>query len=60
MKSSTSNPGAATKKAGPQGDAQKVADVNSLILKDILIELKINNAILNEVHDLRVNEQDVK
>jgi len=59
-KGSTSNPGAATKKAGPQGESDKVADVNSLILKDILVELKINNQILNEVHDLDVNERDIK
>ena len=29
-------------------------------LKEMLLELKINNKILNEVHDLTVNEQDVE
>lgn len=45
---------------GMQGDALKVADENTLILKQILVEQKITNKILNEVHGLYVNEEDLK
>ena len=37
----------------------KTIDDNTHLLQQILVELKINNKILNEVHDLHVNEQDV-
>ena len=42
------------------GESSKVVEENSKLLKEVIIELKINNRILNEVHDLDVNEQDIK
>ena len=38
----------------------RVLDENSHLLKELLLELKINNYILNEVHDLSVTEKDIK
>ena len=46
--------------AGLLGSLLKVTEESSHFLKDILVELKINNKILNEVHDLNVTELDVK
>ena len=37
----------------------KTIDDNTHLLQQIVVELRINNKILNEVHDLDVNEQDV-
>jgi len=59
MKQGTSNPTADIKKSGPKGESAKVVEVNSHLLRNILVELRITNKILNEVHDLSVNEQDV-
>lgn len=41
-------------------DAIKVTEENSRILQEVLVALKINNKILNEVHDLNMNELDIK
>jgi len=30
------------------------------LIKQVVIQLKINNKILNDVHDLKVNEKDIK
>ena len=46
--------------SGIKGDAIKTSGEQEHLLKQILVELKINNKILNEVHDLNVNEQDIK
>ena len=48
------------KTSGAKGDSLKVVSDQEYLLKSILIQLKINNKILNEVHDLNVNEQDIK
>ena len=45
---------------GIQKDALKTSDENSLLLKEVVKQLKINNKILNEVHGLYVNEQDIE
>ena len=37
-----------------------VVDANTEILREILVELKINNIILNEVYDLTVTQQDIR
>ena len=38
----------------------KTFDENNLLIKEVVKQLKINNKILNEVHDLTVNELDIK
>ena len=45
---------------GINGDALKTLDENNLLLKEVVKLLQINNKILNEVHDLNVNEQDIR
>ena len=44
---------------GVKGDAIKVIEEYNHLLREVVIQLKINHAILNEVHDLYVNEQDI-
>ena len=46
--------------SGLKGDSLKVIEENSNLLKEIIIQLKINNYILNEVHDLNVTEKDIR
>ena len=46
--------------SGIRGDALKVTDENTLLLKEVSISLKILIKILNEVHDLNVNETDIQ
>ena len=42
-------------------DSLKVIDLTDREIQEkILVELKISNAIQNEVHDLKVNELDIK
>ena len=46
-----------------QGDSEApltTVDANTDLLKDILVELRITNRILNEVYDLRVTQTDLK
>ena len=46
-----------------QGDSDPpltTVDANTDLLKDILVELRITNRILNEVHDLTVTQLDLK
>ena len=45
---------------GIGSDALKVIDENSRLLNEMIIQQKITNVILNEVHDLEVNELDIK
>ena len=46
--------------SGIEGDSLKVLEENSKLLKEIILELKVNNYILNEVHGLNVDEKDIK
>ena len=46
--------------SGIRGDSLKVLEDQSYLLEEILIELKINNYILNEVHDMNVTEKDIR
>lgn len=48
--------------AGPLDDGSlKISDSSIYnLLREVVKQLKINNKILNEVHDLDVNEQDIK
>ena len=46
-----------------QGDSEApltTVDANTDLLKDILVELRITNRILNEVYDLNVTQLDLK
>ena len=45
---------------GEDNDSSKVVGEQEHLLKEILVELKINNKILNEVHDLYVGEEDIE
>ena len=45
---------------GQENDELKTSDTNTHLLKEVIKLLKINNQILNEVHDLNVNELDLK
>ncbi len=45
---------------GLEGDAVKVITEVGEDIKQVVTQLKINNRILNEVHDLNVNEMDIK
>jgi len=60
MSTSTSNPGASAKKLGTDKDTLKVEDINSDLLKEILIELKINNQYLLILTDETVKEEDIE
>jgi len=44
---------------GKKGESLKVTSEEGLLLQQILLELKIVVKILNEVHDLNVNERDL-
>jgi len=44
---------------GLKGDASKVIEENSYLLKEVLVELKINNAILSEAFEIEVTERDL-
>ena len=46
--------------SGIRNDALKTSEENSNLLEEVVRQLKINNQILNEVHDLYVNETDIK
>ena len=41
-------------------DALKVADENTIALRQLIVEQRITNKILNEVHDLHVDEEDLR
>ena len=46
-----------------QGDSEPpltTVDANTDLLKDILVELRITNTILNEVYDLNVTQMDLR
>ena len=46
-----------------QGDSEATlttVDANTDLLKDILVELRITNRILNEVYDLDVTQLDLR
>ena len=46
-----------------QGDSEAsltTVDANTDLLKDILVELRITNSILNEVYDLNVTQMDLR
>ena len=46
-----------------EGDSEApltTTDANTDLLKDILVELRITNAILNEVYDLNVTQLDLR